>query len=235
MSPERPRRTFVDTLGLIAVGLMVAGPLLAWLRLVPGLAGFGLYALGGLLAIVATIAAIVAAVRGRGFGAGRVIAVVGALVFVLTASAGRGAPAINDFTTDLDDPPAYRQAALASANSGRDMGYPSDFATQQRACCADLRPARLPVAPDQAFARARRTAEAMPSWEIVAADPTTGTIEAVATSKVFGFHDDVVIRVRPDGGGSRIDMRSKSRDGRGDLGANANRIRAYVTAVEAPS
>jgi uncharacterized protein (DUF1499 family) len=73
----------------------------------------------------------------------------------------------------------------------------------------------------------------MPTWVITAEDPAGGTIEAVVTSRLFGFQDDVVIRVRPDGtGASRVDMRSKSRDGKGDLGANASRIRAYVSALE---
>ncbi|TMA41924.1 MAG: DUF1499 domain-containing protein, partial [Deltaproteobacteria bacterium] len=65
-------------------------------------------------------------------------------------------------------------------------------------------------------------------------DGASGTIEAVATTRVFGFQDDIAIRVRADGSAaSRVDVRSKSRDGKGDLGANAARIRAYVMALEA--
>jgi uncharacterized protein (DUF1499 family) len=75
----------------------------------------------------------------------------------------------------------------------------------------------------------------MPSWTITQADPGAGTIEAVATTRVFGFQDDIVIRVRPDGdGASRVDMRSKSRDGQGDIGTNAARIRAFVGNLEHP-
>jgi uncharacterized protein (DUF1499 family) len=142
-------------------------------------------------------------------------------------------PAINDFTTDVSDPPAFRHAGSLPANAGRDLSYPASFAALQQSCCADLRPARLAVGPDEGFARARRAAETMPAWTITRAEPETGTIEAVATTRVFGFQDDIAIRVRPDGAGkSRVDMRSKSRDGRGDIGANAARIRAYVAAVE---
>ena len=72
----------------------------------------------------------------------------------------------------------------------------------------------------------------MPGWEVVGLDESNGTIEAVATSTVFGFQDDVAIRVRPDGASSVVDVRSKSRDGKGDLGANAERIRQYVAVVE---
>jgi uncharacterized protein (DUF1499 family) len=56
----------------------------------------------------------------------------------------------------------------------------------------------------------------------------------MATSRLFGFHDDIAIRVRPEADGtSRIDVRSKSRDGQGDLGVNAARIRTFVAALEA--
>ncbi len=114
------------------------------------------------------------------------------------------------------------------------MDYPKGFAEIQRACCADLRPARVGAGAQDAFARAERVARGMPSWEVVWTDPSTGLIEAVATSRLFGFHDDIVIRVRSDAdGASRVDMRSKSRDGQGDFGVNAARIRTYVAAVEA--
>jgi len=56
-----------------------------------------------------------------------------------------------------------------------------------------------------------------------------GALEAVATSRLFGFQDDIVVRVRPEGeGGSRVDVRSKSRDGKGDRGVNAARIRSFM-------
>jgi uncharacterized protein (DUF1499 family) len=50
----------------------------------------------------------------------------------------------------------------------------------------------------------------------------------VATTRWFGFKDDVAIRISPAGAGSRVDMRSRSRVGRSDLGANARRIREFL-------
>jgi uncharacterized protein (DUF1499 family) len=71
---------------------------------------------------------------------------------------------------------------------------------------------------------------------VVAADPAAGRIEATATTFWFGFVDDVVVRVRPAaGGGSRIDVRSVSRVGKSDVGANAKRIRAYRAALTGTS
>ncbi len=216
-------------LGLVAMGCLVLGPLLAWLRVVPALVGFAIFALGGLLALVVTILAVIRAIRGRGFGRwGVLAAAVAALVFVWGAARRGGAPMINDFTTDPADPPAFKQAMAEPANAGRDMSYPASFAEQQRACCGDLVPMRLAVPPDAAFSQVESAATVMPSWRITRRDPAAGELEAVVTSAVFGFQDDVVLRVRPDpAGGSLVDMRSKSRDGKGDQGVNAARIRSF--------
>ena len=81
--------------------------------------------------------------------------------------------------------------------------------------------------PDAAFERALSAVHAL-GWELVADDTGAGRIEATDTTFWYGFKDDVVVRIRPDGGGSRIDVRSKSRVGRSDVGANAARIRAYA-------
>jgi uncharacterized protein (DUF1499 family) len=69
-------------------------------------------------------------------------------------------------------------------------------------------------------------------WEIVAADPATGRIEATATTLWFGFKDDIVVRVSASEQGSRIDVRSVSRVGRSDIGTNAKRIREYLAKLQ---
>src|SRR5262245_31062773 len=231
MATAEGRSTKMDTVGWVAIIAMIVGPVLAWLRLVPPLVGFGLYALGGLAAIVAAVSALVASARRRGFGMGRGIALLAAMTFIVTAAPGFGVPAINDFTTDPADPPPFEHALTLARNQGRDMSYPAAFAETQRQCCSDLAPARLAASPAQAFERARVVAEEMPTWQITAVDPQRGVVEAVSTSRVFGFEDDVVVRVRPDGPGSRVDVRSKSRDGKGDQGVNAARIRDYLAAL----
>ena len=92
-------------------------------------------------------------------------------------------------------------------------------------------PVILAIPPAQAFDLALATARAMPGWTIDASDPQTGRIEASQASFWFGFVDDVVIRVAGDGPGSRVDLRSLSRQGVGDLGVNARRVRAYLAAL----
>jgi uncharacterized protein (DUF1499 family) len=131
----------------------------------------------------------------------------------------RAVPPINDITTDTDNPPRYMTT---------ERRYPGpDFARQQRAAYPDIAPALLAVPPREAFGRALAVAEAM-GWEVVGRDPANGTIEAVDSTKWFGFKDDIAVRVEAAAQGSRIDVRSKSRVGRSDLGTNARRIRAYL-------
>ena len=233
--PEALQRSrTLDRLGLLAVLAPVIGPLLAWMRWVPGIVGFATFALGGILALVVTILGVIRALRGRGYGAGVLAATLGLLAFVALAARGRGAPRINDFTTDMADPPAFKQAASDPANQGRDLSYPPGFADVQRACCSDLVPVHLPSTPPATFAMVELVAAGMPTWKITRQESAAGELEAVSTTPLFGFHDDIIVRVRPDpAGGSRVDMRSKSRVGQGDLGANVARIHAFESALQA--
>lgn len=145
----------------------------------------------------------------------------------------RGVPAIHDVTTDLDDPPPFVAIAPLRADASNPVEYAgAETAAEQRRAYPDVRPLLMTVPPDAAFARALDAARAM-GWAIVAADTAAGRIEATATTTWFGFKDDVVVRIRPAAEGSRVDVRSKSRVGRGDVGANAARIRAYLARLAA--
>ncbi|WP_018989574.1 DUF1499 domain-containing protein [Aromatoleum toluclasticum] len=140
----------------------------------------------------------------------------------------RTLPAIHDISTDAGDPPAFA-AALArrgeTANPVIDRSM--EVAEAQRLAYPDIQPLTVPLAPPAAFARAVTAAKGM-GWELIAQDEAAGRIEATATTMWFGFKDDVVVRITPSGGGSRIDVRSVSRVGVSDVGANAKRIRAYL-------
>src|SRR3989442_4371784 len=222
-----------NAFGLVAGALFLIGPVLAWLGLVPALVAFVLFALGGLVGLVVGVVSVIQAARGRGLGRGGALATGVAVVFLALAARGVGMPRINDFTTDPSDPRALTHAATLAPNAARDMSYPKGFAAIQRECCADLRPAHVRAGTAEAFARAEAVVRQM-DLAVTWSDPSAGLLEAMATSRLFGFHDDIAIRVRPEADGtSRIDMRSKSRDGQGDLGVNAARIRTFVRAVEA--
>ena len=138
-------------------------------------------------------------------------------------------PMIHDITTDTETPPAF-VAILplrAGAPNSAEYGGP-EIAAQQRTGYPDLRPLTLQVPPAQAFTRALTVAQEM-GWEIAASEPKEGRIEATETTFWFGFKDDVVVRITPSDSGSRIDVRSVSRVGMSDVGANAKRITEYLS------
>ena len=116
----------------------------------------------------------------------------------------RAAPVINDITTDL-----------GNASPLQVKAYPH------------IQPLIVDAPPDVAFSSAKAVAQQM-GWEVVGEERKARTIAAVATTFWFGFKDDVEIRVTPVGTGSRVDVRSRSRVGRGDAGANARRVREYL-------
>lgn len=142
----------------------------------------------------------------------------------------RSLPFIHDITTDTEDPPAFVAVLPLRADAANPPGYPGeDVALQQREAYPEVQPLATTLPPAEAFARAERVARDM-GWDIVAVVPEEGRIEATDTTFWFGFKDDVVIRVRPAAGGSRVDIRSKSRVGRSDVGANAARILRFIKA-----
>lgn len=140
-------------------------------------------------------------------------------------------PLINDVTTTPEAPPAYVVLAQTAPNKGRDMGYPPGNVPVQRLAYPDLAPLSRTEAPEACFAKAAAAAKAMPRWEVVGEDAAAGRLEAVAVTKLFRWRDDVVVEVRPAAGGCAVHVRSKSRSGRGDFGANAKRIRAYLSVL----
>ena len=140
----------------------------------------------------------------------------------------RSLPMIHDITTDLIDPPAFQSilSLRASAPNPPEHGG-AELARQQRIAYPDIQPLLVPVEPAQVFAQALAIARDL-GWVIVMVDPEQGLIEATDTTFWFGFKDDVVIRISASEEGSRVDLRSKSRVGLSDVGANAARIRRFL-------
>jgi uncharacterized protein (DUF1499 family) len=121
---------------------------------------------------------------------------------------------------------AYREQ---SPNGAR-YGGPA-VAAQQKAAYPDIKPAYFDDAPATVFTRALTAARAM-GWHIAEANTAAGRIEATATTTLLRFKDDVVIRIAAANGRTRVDVRSMSRLGHSDLGANAKRIRAYLEQLQ---
>ena len=178
------------------------------------------------------------------------------LGFAITVAAGaKSVPPIHDISTDINDPPQFSarilavRAAVPGGNAVEPMNAPMASLAQYRAIPAladktvgglgqaanpDLKTVILHQPPGPALDLAARVAAAQ-GWKVSPPDRAAGTIEAVAESLWFGFKDDIVIRVRPgpETGESQLDVRSASRVGLSDLGANAKRVRAYLVAVRA--
>jgi uncharacterized protein (DUF1499 family) len=174
--------------------------------------------------------------RRRGFLSALLAILVGAaaawmpVTFFLRANA---TPPINDITTDTTNPPPFvvtLQLRRGAATPALYDGEP--VARLQRDFYPDISPLVLRVPPDEAFKRVDRAAMKL-GWDVVARAPQDGRLEAVDTSDWFGFRDDIVVRIRPEEQGSRIDIRSKSRVGTADLGVNAQRIREFLNAAKA--
>lgn len=140
-------------------------------------------------------------------------------------------PAINDITTDTANPPPLVVTAQLRRGAPNPPGYPSASAALQRTAFPDIAPVVLPVPPDEAFRRVDQAAMSL-DWDVVARAPAEGRLEAIVTSKWFGFRDDIVVRIRPRGGGSQVDIRSKSRIGESDLSGNAERVRAFIARLK---
>jgi uncharacterized protein (DUF1499 family) len=194
---------------------------------------------GALAALVLSIVGML--VDARRWTSMRTAATAMVLSFVATGSlaviAWRGSrvPAIHDITTDTIQPPPFLAILPLRAGALNPVEYGGpDVAAKQQQAYPDIGPLLLDVAPGRAFDRALAAAKAK-GWDIVASDPAGGRIEATDTTFWFGFKDDVVVRVTPLPTGSRVDARSLSRVGGGDLGANAARIRTFLATVKAGS
>ena len=137
-------------------------------------------------------------------------------------------PPIHDISTDLANPPQFSPALLearAASHAMNDVVSTPEVAAAQRAGYSDIQPIALTLAPQQAFDRALAAARAL-GWTITAENRDAGLIEANVRSFWYGFTDDIVVRVSAAPAGSVVDVRSVSRVGLSDLGANAARIRA---------
>lgn len=227
--PHMMRARWVPTIVILA--LFAAAPLLSG-RLVPPIVGFGLFAFAGVAGIVLGAGFVgggaYGALRGRPWARRTLVTGAGPLaigiVFLGMALTTPGGATFNDITTDLADPPIFTAGPAAG------LAYPDAWRTRHREVYPDLAPARLNAPADTAFSRAKALIEAN-GWTIAAEDRGKGVIQALARTSIFLFEDDVIVRVRGGATESVVDLRSRSRVGRGDRGVNAARIRVFLKAL----
>ncbi len=218
--------------------LLAVGPVGAFLGILSPAFGFGLFLAAVAIAAASAIglagAAAFASATGRQWRQHALrAAIVPFLIIipVMVATQSGDVPPMNDVSTDVEDRPQLAPDVASAPGQSEAIATTLDmFAQMQRESYPDIQPIIVTQTPADAFARALEVAREMPAWEITGSDPEAGRIKAIVTSGLFRFVDDVVIRVRPDANGARIDLRSRSRIGRSDLGANAARIRDFSAA-----
>lgn len=219
---------------LLALIIAVLGHRFGLLSFMPGFYGFGLsliFIIGigliGFFIYVGSFLVDAPSVRG---GALAAFAVGASLMLIVVVSVGPknfSKPLIHDITTDWRDPPHF-EAALSLRKPGENsLDYAGETLGRiQSSAYPDLKALEVNLSQTEAFERASQTVEEL-GWQVIASDAGAGIIEAADRTPMLGFTDDVIIRIRPGSEGSRIDMRSASRVGQGDFGANARRIEKF--------
>lgn len=207
-----------------------------------GVAAFMSFGIGALLFVISIVVNLVGLALSKGTAgnasaANTMIAIVaGAAVIGVTLSQRpetSGAPGIHDLTTDLENPPEFVAIVPLRADAPNPPEYLDDgTAEQQREAFPELTTMMIDMPAPLVLAEAEKVVAEM-GWELVEADMMDGRIEATDRTYWFGFEDDVVIRIVGDGTNSWVDVRSKSRVGRGDMGTNARRITAFLDALSA--
>jgi uncharacterized protein (DUF1499 family) len=234
-------RAALGVTALAGLGVLGPGPgyRLGWwgLRVAFGLLWWGaMLALGAAALSLAVLLVSLVARAHRAAGLAVLSLVVALAVLAVPwrmQAAARRAPLIHDITTDPEDPPAFVAVLPRRTGATNPVAYGGPaVAAQQRAAYPDVVPLDLPAPPARVFPAVEAAARAL-GWTVVAADPAAGRLEATATTPWFGFKDDVVVRLRPHTGGTRVDVRSLSRIGGGDLGTNAARVRAFLARLRA--
>jgi hypothetical protein len=137
-------------------------------------------------------------------------------------------PYIHDISTDTSNPPEFVAAAKLRKPGDHPVAYDgTEVADLQHKAYPDLATLTTAAPADKVFAAAKTTIASM-GMQLADTDPSQGRIEANQKSLLYGFTDDMVVRIIPGADGTRVDVRSKSRVGRSDLGQNTKRIRLFL-------
>jgi uncharacterized protein (DUF1499 family) len=211
-------------------------------EIIPSLAAFGASLILALIAILLACAAFVVIWREGLGGLGMALAAFFTGVAILAypgyfAAKAYGLPAIFDITTDPIDPPRFEAIARLRPRDANPTVYAGLRAAElQKAAYPSIEPLVVAATPLVAYEAALEVI-AKRKWRVVdARNPQPGRrdgrIEAVARTPILGFRDDVVLRIRTDPDGARVDIRSTSRYGRHDFGTNAARVTSLSEAID---
>ncbi|MDA1077276.1 MAG: DUF1499 domain-containing protein [Proteobacteria bacterium] len=185
------------------------------------------------LALVGLLATIIAGIviARKGYTGERNPVLMGMVINVLVVAvmavqfySAQASPPIHNISTDTDNPPQFAAVVALRGDSSNSLEYNAEtLAPLQSAAYPWVKSLSLATSQANTVASVVAVLTDM-GLEIVASDPAAGIVEATDTTFWFGFKDDVVVRVSGNGAGSTVDVRSVSRVGVSDLGANARRI-----------
>jgi uncharacterized protein (DUF1499 family) len=234
---EHIMKTLVSLISLLAI-LLVAlpGPLYKYgvveLFTAFGALRYGVYV--GIAALVLLLIQIIFMRKNISWPAAGVSALLAIIAIGLPVSMmmkGKSVPPIHDISTDLVNPPEFVAIVALRADAPNPAEYAGEeTAKQQREAYPELITQKYTQTMEQLFS-ATESAVVDLGWALVNADKNVGLIEATDTTTWFGFKDDVVIRISDSGEQRFLDVRSKSRVGRSDLGKNAERIHTLINAI----
>jgi len=234
------RRLALFAIAVVLLVIVIVN--LGFLDPVPAIASLAGSLFFALVAMMLAVGAFVVIWRQGLRGLGLAVAALGIGVAMLAYPAYLGVlfyrlPAVNDITTDPIDPPRFEAIARLRQRGANAIAYPGAAALQlQRAAYPDIEPLLVSVPPLEAYDAALAVITKR-KWRIVDVRPPQtgrreGRIEAVARTPIMGFRDDIVVRVRSAEDGARVDMRSASRYGQHDFGANASRLRSLSNDID---
>ncbi len=223
---------------VVLIVILVTGPLgyrSGWVELMPSFGSVLVAVLGGLLVFVTAAVMAIMAAR-QALATDRNWLLVSMVIGLIPAGAmapyllAASVPAIHDISTDTVHPPQFSAVVSLRHDAPNSLEYSQTelaaLVAAQKSAYPDVQPIDSDLAVAEALMRAEQVLREQ-GLEIVAANAGAGTVEATDTTFWFGFKDDIVVRVTARGNGSRLDLRSVSRVGQSDIGANAARIRRF--------
>jgi uncharacterized protein (DUF1499 family) len=154
-----------------------------------------------------------------------IIALPAIVFFSISIFQGAGAPLIHDVSTDTQNPPIFIKAPSLRTSGDNSLAFQTANIPLQQQAYPELKTLFSQLSPTESQRKAYKIASEM-GWLVYYQQE--GHLEAQARSFWFGFIDDISIRIQATDGGSKIDLRSASRVGRGDLGKNAKRLKKFI-------
>ncbi|MCH2191756.1 MAG: DUF1499 domain-containing protein [Gammaproteobacteria bacterium] len=233
----------IKLVGMLSVLAFPISVLCYRLGLLPFHSGLQIIQIGALAGVAAFVVGILFfLIRRKADTVGAKAALVGAIIGILPviplglqAKKARSLPFIHNVSTDTVNAPEFDKIASIRTesdnphtyNPNQQIGETGTLAQLQLEAYPNVKTYASKLSPEEALAKAEEIANEL-GWEIVNINAEKGILEATETTLLWGFKDDIIVRVEPENGQTLIDLHSVSRFGGSDLGVNAARIERFL-------